>query len=169
MLIALNMNDLAIISNIKHFFTDTNNLILIFILSLHVHSCNISFLKSTPYACCESINQLSESIYQLFTTLDLITNFDLITRFKEVSIEHLQWARLANRGRLLLRTPGPVPFGTCFCFNVETILSWTCCVSGIWILNIPLYLYFAKWLWNNLFTILASKSFSKNQYQTGLE
>ena len=31
--------------------------------------------------------------------------------------------RLANRGRLLLRTPGPVPFGTCICSNVETILS----------------------------------------------
>ena len=23
--------------------------------------------------------------------------------------------RLANRGRILLRTPGPVPFGTCIC------------------------------------------------------
>ena len=38
--------------------------------------------------------------------------------------------RLANRGRLLLRTPGPVPFGICICFNVETILSWTCHVYG---------------------------------------
>ena len=37
----------------------------------------------------------------------------------------LQRVRLANRGRLLLRTPGPVPFGTCICSNVETILSWT--------------------------------------------
>ena len=35
----------------------------------------------------------------------------------------LQRLRLANRGRLLLRTPGPVPFGTCICSNVETILS----------------------------------------------
>ena len=34
--------------------------------------------------------------------------------------------RLANRGHLLLRTPVPVPFGTCICSNVETILSWTC-------------------------------------------
>ena len=38
--------------------------------------------------------------------------------------------RLANRGRLLLRTPGPVPFWTCICSNVETILSWTCHVYG---------------------------------------
>ena len=36
----------------------------------------------------------------------------------------------ANRGRLLLRTPGPVPFGTCICSYVETILSQTCHVYG---------------------------------------
>ena len=36
----------------------------------------------------------------------------------------------ANIGCLLLRTPGPVPFGTCICSNVETILSWTCHVYG---------------------------------------
>ena len=42
----------------------------------------------------------------------------------------LQRMRLANRGRLLLRTPGPVPFGTCILSNVETILSWTCHVYG---------------------------------------
>ena len=40
----------------------------------------------------------------------------------------LQRVRLANRGRLLLA--GPVPFGTCICSNVETILSWTCHVYG---------------------------------------
>ena len=42
----------------------------------------------------------------------------------------LQRLRLANRGRLLLRTPGPVHFGTCICSNIETILSWTCHVYG---------------------------------------
>ena len=42
----------------------------------------------------------------------------------------LQRVRLANRGRLLLRTPGPVPFGTYICSNVQTILSWTCHVYG---------------------------------------
>ena len=42
----------------------------------------------------------------------------------------LQRVQLANRGRLLLRTPGPVLFGTCICSNVETILSWTCHVYG---------------------------------------
>ena len=42
----------------------------------------------------------------------------------------LQRVRLANRGRLLLRTPGPVPFGTCIFPKVETILSWTFHVYG---------------------------------------
>ena len=42
----------------------------------------------------------------------------------------LQRARLANRGHLLLRTLGPVPFGTFICSNVEIILSWTCHVYG---------------------------------------
>ena len=31
---------------------------------------------------------------------------------------HLQRAWQANRGRLLLRTPDPVPFGTCICSYV---------------------------------------------------
>ena len=59
----------------------------------------------------------------LITELDLITVFDTITLFREVSIRHLQRVRLANRGRLLLRTPGPFQFGTCICSYVETILS----------------------------------------------
>ena len=42
----------------------------------------------------------------------------------------LQRVRLANRGRLLLRTPGPVLFWTCIRSNVETILSWTYHVYG---------------------------------------
>ena len=42
----------------------------------------------------------------------------------------LQRVRLANGGRLLLHAPGPVPFGTCICSNVGTILSWTCHVYG---------------------------------------
>ena len=43
-----------------------------------------------------------------------------------ISIGHLHRVRLANRGRLLLRTPGPVAFWTCICSNVETIHSLTC-------------------------------------------
>ena len=38
-----------------------------------------------------------------------------------------KWVRYDNRGRLLLRTPDPVPFGTCICSNVLKTLScfWT--------------------------------------------
>ena len=42
------------------------------------------------------------------------------TEFWVVSIEHLRRVWHADRGRLLLRTPGPVPFGTCICSTVET-------------------------------------------------
>ena len=64
-------------------------------------------------------------ICELITELDfiLLSNFGGFHRT-------LQRMRLANRGRLLLRTPGPVPFGTFICSNVETILSWTCHVYG---------------------------------------
>ena len=49
---------------------------------------------------------------------------------REVSIEYLQRVLLANRGRLLLRTPGLVRFGACICCNVDTIHSWACHVYG---------------------------------------
>ena len=57
----------------------------------------------------------------------------LFTELYEVSIGHLQRARHANRGYLLLRTPSIVlsHFGTCLCSNVETNLSWSCLVSGL--------------------------------------
>ena len=59
-------------------------------------------------------------ICELITELDFNTDFDLITEFWSFH-RTLQRVRLANRGRLLLRTPGP-----CICSYVETILSWTC-------------------------------------------
>ena len=42
------------------------------------------------------------------------------TEFWVVSIEHLRRVWHADRGRLLLRTPGPVPYGICKCSFVET-------------------------------------------------
>ena len=78
----------------------------------------------------------------LITELDLIIDFEPITKFQEVAIEHLQRVLLANRGHLLLQTPGPAPFWTFICPNVETILSCTCHVFGLWVLNIPQYFYF---------------------------
>ena len=69
------------------------------------------------------------SICDLITELDFITDLTLLPNFGGFH-RTLQRVRLANRGRLLLRTPGPVPYGTCICSNVETILSWTCHVYG---------------------------------------
>ena len=44
----------------------------------------------------------------------------LTWKCREVSIEHLQRVRHAKKGRLLFRTPGPVPYGICKCSFVET-------------------------------------------------
>ena len=54
------------------------------------------------------------------TDLDLITEFDFLPNCTRFPIEHMQRVRHANRERLLLRTPGPVPFGICKCSLVET-------------------------------------------------
>ena len=61
--------------------------------------------------------------WTLLPILTLLPNFGGFHRT-------LQRVRLAYRGRWLLQTPGPVPFGSCICSNVETILSWTCHVYG---------------------------------------
>ena len=42
------------------------------------------------------------------------------TEFWVVSIENLRWVWHADRGRLLLRTPGPVPLGLAYVLLVET-------------------------------------------------
>ena len=63
-----------------------------------------------------SIDQTLHQFASLLPNWTLIPNFGGFHRT-------LQWVWLANRGRLLLRTPGPVPFGICICSNVETILS----------------------------------------------
>ena len=58
---------------------------------------------------------IDKTLHTFWTVIDL----DLITEFCKVSIEHMQRVRHATRGRLLLRTPGPVPFGICKCSFVE--------------------------------------------------
>ena len=80
--------------------------------------------------------QLHTSIYDKSDDFNFhITNFPFLSSNIPTSPAYgifisQQRVRLSNRGRLLLRTPGPVPFGTCICFNNETILSWTCHVYG---------------------------------------
>ena len=74
-----------------------------------------------PYTMTPSIDQIS---HQYRT--GLYYRFDLITKFWRFPYNIATGA--ASQQRTL--TPCPVPFGTCICSNVETILSWTCHVYG---------------------------------------
>ena len=71
---------------------------------------------------------IDQTLHQFANLLPNWTLIPILTLWPNFGGFHrtLQRVRLANRGRLLLRTPGPVPFGTCVCSDVETILSWTC-------------------------------------------
>ena len=82
-----------------------------------------------PYTMTSSIDQTLHQFPNLLPNWTLLPILTLVPNFGGFH-RTLQRVRLANRGRLLLRTPGPVPFGTCICSNVETILSLTCHVYG---------------------------------------
>ena len=87
---------------------------------------NVTWHSGTwPYTMTHSIDQTLHQFENLLPNWTLLPILTLLPNFGGVH-RTLQRVRLANRGRLLLRTPGPVPFGTCICSNVETILSWTC-------------------------------------------
>ena len=77
-----------------------------------------------------SIDQTLHQFANLLPNWTLLPILTLLPNFGGFG-RTLQRVRLANIGHLLLRTPGPVPFGTCICSNVETILSWTCHVHGL--------------------------------------
>ena len=91
---------------------------------------NVTWHSGTwPYTMTPSIDQTLHQLANLLPNWTLIPILTLLPNFGGFH-RTLQRVRLANRGRLLLRTPGPVPFGTCICSYVETILSWTCHVYG---------------------------------------
>ena len=91
---------------------------------------NVTWHSGTwPYTMTPSIDQTLHLFTNLLPNWTLIPILTLLPNFGGFH-RTLQRLRLANRGRLHLRTPGPVPFGTCICSNVETILSWTCHVYG---------------------------------------
>ena len=91
---------------------------------------NVTWHSGTwPYTMTPSIDQTLHLFANLLPNLTLIPILTLLPNFWGFH-RTLQRVRLANRGRLILRTPGPVPFGTCICSNLETILSWTCHVYG---------------------------------------
>ena len=90
-------------------------------------------------------------------------------RILEVSVEHCGGCGWPA-GALLLWTPGHVPFGTCICSNVDTILSWTCHVYGPFefrtslgtsILLIHVILYGSTYIIKTLSKNYFQKSFQK--------
>ena len=91
---------------------------------------NVTWHSGTwPCTMTHSIDQTLHQFAILLPNWNLLPILTLLPNFGGFH-RTLQRARSANRGRLLLRTPGPVPFGTCICPNVETILFWTCHVYG---------------------------------------
>ena len=91
---------------------------------------NVTWHSGTwPYTMTPSIDQTLHQFANLLPNWTLLPILILLPNFGGFH-RTLQWVRLANRGRWLLQTPGPVPFGTWICSNVETILSWTCHVYG---------------------------------------
>ena len=79
-----------------------------------------------PYTATPSIDETLHQFWP-FTNLDLITEFDFV-QLCEVSIEHLQRVCHANRGCLLLRTPGPVPHWDLHVFYCcdQSLLNLSC-------------------------------------------
>ena len=67
-------------------------------------------------------------VFDPITDLDLITEFDFLRNSKRFSMEHLQRVRHANRGLLLLRTPGPVSLWDLQVFKYwdKSLLNLTC-------------------------------------------
>ena len=75
---------------------------------------NVTWHSGTwPYTMTPSIDQTLHQFASLLPNWTLIPILTLLPNFGGFH-RTLQRVRLANRGRLLLRTPGPVPFGTCF-------------------------------------------------------
>ena len=91
---------------------------------------NVTLHSGTwPYTMTPWIDQTLHQFANLLPNWTIIPILTLLPNFGGFH-RTLQRVRLANRGRLLLRTPGPVQVGTCICSNVETILSWTCYIYG---------------------------------------
>ena len=101
---------------------------------------------------------IDKTLHQFLTVtdLDIITEFDRywsghyyrvwpFTLLCEVSIEHLQLIQYANRGRLLLRTPGPVPLSGLACvLMLRPISPELVLFPDFWVSNILRYFSFAS-------------------------
>ena len=99
--------------------------------------------------------ETSDNLYQFVALLTDLT-FLLNLTFHQilVSIEHLQWVWHAYRGRLLLRTPGPVLLGLAYVLLVETTILFRTYrhFTGLCSSNIPRY--FLDFAWPYLIEIV---------------
>ena len=87
---------------------------------------NVTWYSWTwPYTVTPSIDQTLHQFANLLPTWTVLPILTLLTSFGGFH-GTLQQVRLTKRGRLLLRTPCPVPFRTCICSNVETIFTLAC-------------------------------------------
>ena len=77
---------------------------------------------------CAVTPSIDQTLHQFANLLPNLTLLPILTLLPNFGGFHktLRRVRLAGGGRLLLRTPGPVPFGACVYSDVEAILSWTC-------------------------------------------
>ena len=76
--------------------------------------CYMTFWDMTMYVMTPSIDQALHQFAHLLPNWTLLPILTLLPNFGGFH-RTLKRVRLANRGHLLLRTPGPVPFGTCIC------------------------------------------------------
>ena len=83
---------------------------------------NVTWHSGTwPYTMTPSVDQALHQFANLLPNWTLLPILALLPNFGGFH-RALQRVRLANRGRLLPRTPGSVPFGTCIYSYVEIIL-----------------------------------------------
>ena len=126
------MVDIGISSNIKSLW------------SLPSPKLNVTWHSGTwPYKMTPSIDQTLHQFANLLPNWTWLPIFTLLPNFGGFH-RTLQRVRLANRGRLLLQTRGPVPFGTCICSTGwdHSFLNLSC-LRTFWVWNIPRYFYFA--------------------------
>ena len=98
-----------------------------------------------PYTMTPSIDQ---NLHQFANLLPDWTLLPILNLSRDFGGFHrtLQRARLVNRGRLLPRTPGPVPFVTCICLMLRPFFLNLSCLRTFWVSNIPQYFFFASHL-----------------------
>ena len=114
-------------------------------------------------AICNDIIHRSDITITLDFVAELGTNY-----YRVLTFYHIRWVSIENlqrviKGRLLLWTPGTVPFGTYICSYVETTsLSETCHISRLWIWKVPQFFYYTLFVWFCMVPDASLKHYRKN-------